>query len=102
MVFQTKYAYIVKDRKTSEPRIDGTRIDVAQVVNELGAEPTSEAIDRLVSAFSPGYLSREKIISALAYFKDHPAEIAVFLKDGLPPEGFVPDSNGNFSYRTAS
>lgn len=102
MVLQTGYKHIVKDRRDSDPRIDGTRIDVAQIVNELGAEPTQEAIDRLIEAYSPGYLTRENILSALAYFKDHPNEIARTLENGKPPEGFVLDSKGNFSYRVIS
>ncbi|GEM_PF-6690031 len=90
MPIQTNHQYIVRRSLDSEPYIDGTKITVTFVVNELGRETNFNGeLENLVRAYPNGYLSKEKVISALAYYQDHKEEIEIYIAENKRDAGKI-------------
>jgi uncharacterized protein (DUF433 family) len=70
---RTEHPHIVKSADTlgGEPRVDGTRIPVRQIVALFEAGTTA---DEMMASYPP--LTRSQIFDAISYAYDHPDEMA--------------------------
>ena len=94
----TTYKHIVE--LDGEVYVEGTRITVAQLVNMLGQtkEIKESDIERVLKQYPEGYLTKNKVNSALEYYSENRNEVATELQRGLPKEA-KRDSKGNYFIR---
>ena len=90
MVIQTGYKYIMKDSQDSEPHIEGTRITVSRIVVDMDrGKNMNGKLEMLISLYPKGYLSREKILAAMNYYKNNKEEIEIYINESIANSGKV-------------
>lgn len=89
MIIQTGYRGIVKDFPHSEPYIAGTRVTVSSVARSLGRGKVNGNLEKFVELYPHGYLTKEKILSALEYYKNNGREIDSYIAESRHNAGKV-------------
>ena len=74
---ERSYRYIIRRPgvRGGNPRVDGTRVAVHDVIGLL---QTGETVDSLIARCLPG-LTRAHVYECLAYYEDHRGEIDVLM-----------------------
>lgn len=94
---QTKYPGIVKDHLDSEPRIEGTRFTVSRIINDLSdclkdEKKLEKGIEKWLSLFigyPTGYITKEKILQAIDYYRDNKKEINGYIQESRKMSGQI-------------
>lgn len=89
MVIKTEYRWVVKDYEGGEPYIEGTRFTISHIANDLSDKLNKHGeLDTVIREWLvmfPGcpnsYINREKILSALDYYKANKPEIDKFIEE---------------------